>query len=439
MKHKILELSMDAMVGEDLEYLANKPNFSRIFKDSARVGSVTTIFPSITYPAHASMMTGCRPGKTGIYTNFRLNVNPPKAYKDWHLEASAIQAEDFFAAAKRAGRTTAAVYWPITGNNPNIDWEINELFFYQNEDRETLFRKYGANDEAIAVVKENLHRWPDTSGAAKSDPFASYFDSFITGCMCSLIRRDQPDFLIAHNCILDSTRHRHGVFHEMVNKALDQTDEWLGEIADAMEDAGVFEDTDFLLVSDHGQRDKVRNVRLNVLLRRAGFLEANEDGDITEWRARAIANGMSVYVALKDRNDEKTKREVFDYLQALANDGVWGFNKVTSAEEIREKYGCYGVFDFALNTDGYTSFIEGTQEPLVTNHDFTDYRSGKATHGYMPEDGAQPVFVARGPSFRPGTFVEKAQIIDEAPTIAHIMGQSLPQAEGRVLTELLRG
>ena len=156
MKHKILELSMDAMVGEDLDYLAQKPNFSRIFRDSARVGSVTTIFPSITYPAHAGMMTGCRPGKTGIYTNFRLNVNPPKAYKDWHMEASAIQTEDFFAAAKRAGMTTAAVYWPITGNNPNIDWEINELFFYQNEDPETLFRKYGANDEAIAVVKENL-------------------------------------------------------------------------------------------------------------------------------------------------------------------------------------------------------------------------------------------------------------------------------------------
>ena len=426
---------MDAMVCEDLDYLAGKPNFSRIFKDSARAGSMETIFPSITYPAHVSMMTGCRPGKTGIYTNYHLKVNPPKGDKDWHLLSSEILVEDFFAAAKRAGRTTASVYWPVTGNNPNVDWDINELFFYQNEDRETTFREYGANDEAIAVVKENLHRWPDRSPAQKNNPFAASFGNFINGCVCSLIRRDQPDFLIAHNCLLDSTRHRNGVFHPLVTKALDRTDEWLGEIADAMEEAGVFADTDFILVSDHGQRNKVRGIRPNVLLERGGFLKTDAAGMITEWRARAIGNGMSAYIVLKDPSDAKA---VFDYLQKLADDGVWGFNKVYTAEEIREKYGCYGEFDFAINTDGYTSFTGLAEEPVVSAYDQSDYRKSKAAHGGMPEDGAQPVFIARGPSFKPGAFIERAQVIDEAPTIARIMGQTMPQAEGRVLTELLR-
>ncbi len=437
MKHKIFELSMDAMVCEDLEYLANKPNFSRIFKDSARVGSVTTIYPSITYPAHCSMMTGCRPGKTGIYTNFHMHVNPP-AVNDWHLESSEIQVEDYFAAAKRAGMTTAAVYWPITGNNPNIDWLLNELFFYQDEDPETHFRKYGANDEAIAVVMENIGLFPRGKKKDWFDLTSRTFNFFIMGCVKSMIRRYQPDFLVAHNCILDSTRHRVGVFHDRVKAALDQTDLWLGEIADAMIDAGVFEDTDFILVSDHGQRNKVRAIRLDYLLKQGGFLESDEDGKITDWRARSISNGMSALVLLRDRKDEKTRQEVYAYLQKLAQEGVWGFCEVRTAEEIREQYGTYGDFDFCLNSDGYTSFIKGTTGSAVKHSVFMDNTSNRAAHGYQPEDGAQPVFIARGPSFKPGAYLEKAQIIDEAPTIAHIMGSSLPQAEGRVLTELLR-
>ena len=439
MKHKVFVLSMDAMVGEDLTYLAGKPHFSRLFKDSARVGRVTTIFPSITYPAHVSMMTGCRPGKTGIYTNYLIQVNKPKKDVPWHLDACEVKVEDYFAAAKRAGRTTAAVFWPVTGNNPNIDWEINELFFYLDEDMEEHFRKYGANDEAMAVVRENIRRFPK---AKEYNPRymrgGKDMDDFIMGCVCSLIKRDQPDFMVAHNCILDSLRHRYGVFHEKVTRALDDVDEWLGEVADAMQEAGVLEDTDFILCSDHGQRNNVRNMKLNVLLGRRGFLQTDEEGNITEWKARCVANGMSAYIFLHDRKDEKTKAEVFDYLKELAADGVWGFNEVYTAEEIKEKYGTWGDFDFAVNTDGYSSFIESATGSPVGKHNFSDYRSGRATHGYFPEDGAQPVFVAAGPSFEPGAYIERADIIDEAPTIAHILGDSLPEAEGKCLSELLR-
>jgi len=429
---------MDAMVGEDLDYLASKPNFSRIFKNSARVGRVTTIFPSITYPAHVSMMTGCRPGKTGIYTNYVVGKKKIPGDVPWHLDADEIRVEDYFAAARRAGRSTAAVYWPVTGNNPNIDLEINELFFYLNEEIEPRFRQYGANDEAMAVIRENLFRFPKAKEYDPARVKNNGFDDFIMGCVCSLIRRDRPDFLVAHNCILDTARHRNGVFHENVTRSLDITDAWLGEVADAMEEAGVLADTDFILCSDHGQRNNVRNMKLNVLLKRRGFLETDEEGHITNWRARCVANGMSAYIYLHDRADEQTKGEVLDYLKTLAADGVWGFNEVYTADEIKEKYGTWGDFDFALNTDGYSSFSESAVEPPVGKYDFSDYRSGKATHGYFPEDGAQPVFVAVGPSFKPGAYIERADVIDEAPTIAHIMGETLPEAEGKCLCALLK-
>ena len=140
---------------------------------------------------------------------------------------------------------------------------------------------------------------------------------------------------------------------------------------------------------------------------------------------------------LKDPSDEKLYNEVGDYLRRLESEEVWGFT-VRTEPEVKERYGVYGNFAYLLETDGYTAFSESWLEPLVNPVDLTDYRLGKATHGYEPEKGPQPVFVAAGPAFRPGAVLEQAFVIDEAPTYAAILGQTMPQAEGRVLCELLR-
>ena len=437
MKPRIFAYSIDAMVGEDVEYLLSKPgsNFSRIFRDASRVKRMTTVFPSSTYPAHVSIMTGCRPGKSGLCFNTVPHVNGI-GYPDWFLDSKDVKAEDFFSAAKRAGMTTGAVYWPVTGNNPNIDYEINELFFYLHEEIEPHFREYGANDEAIEVIRENLSRWPHVP----SSPIAvrgAGFDDFINGCVTSLIRRDKPDFLVAHNCVLDSARHKNGVFHKNIEPALDLADEWLGEIADAMTDAGVYDETNFVVLSDHGHINYVRTSRIGALLRRGGFLSGNEEGKITDWRVRPFSHSGSAYLILKDRHDEALKKEVFDYFTALSKDGVYGFDKVYSAEEIRERYGTYGDFDFALCSDGYTAFSGNTMEPPIVPASPAGNLGGKGMHGYFPEMGPQPVFIGRGPAFRPGAEIEQAFTIDEAPTFAKIMGTALPEAEGRVLAELL--
>ena len=436
MKEKTIVLSMDAMVGEDIEYLKTKPNFSRLFEKRVQVGKMCTIYPSITYPAHVSMMTGCRPGKHGIITNGKFKTTLGNV--DWHLYNHELQVEDIFAAAKRAGCTTASVYWPVTGCNPNVDYLINEFFFYGNEPVEETFAAMGTNEVTMEIVRENMDRWPTEPGGNGNNKLYLHntYDAFIMGCMCSLIRKHQPDLLLAHNCWFDSLRHRNGVFNELVREGLDQMDLWFGELIEALEDAGVYEQTNFVLVSDHGQRDFVRRIKVNTLLRRGGFVDANQE-EVLDWRAYGQSNGMSATIFLKDPDDKELWQQVYDYLQALAADGVWGFNKVYTEQEARERYGMYGGFAFMLESDGYTSFAESWREPVIHPVDLTDYRLGKATHGYEPEKGAQPVFVARGPAFRDGAYLENAWVIDEAPTIARIWGQTMPQAEGRVLAELL--
>ena len=113
MKQKLLVISMDATVHEDVAYLETLPNFQKILGKRADVERVKSVYPAVTYPAHSTLMTGCTPGKHGIYNNEPFKTFDD-GYKHWYLDSKWIRVEDLFAAAKRAGCTTASVYWPIT-------------------------------------------------------------------------------------------------------------------------------------------------------------------------------------------------------------------------------------------------------------------------------------------------------------------------------------
>jgi len=439
MKQKLFVLSMDAMVREDVAYLETKPNFAKIMAKRAEVTGVRSVYPASTYPAHTTLQTGCYPGKHGVRMNFQLKTvedNIPH----WARFSDDIEVETVFDAAKRAGCTTASVYWPITGRNPSIDYIINEYFFYYpgEKDRiEEVFAGMGANEDALQAVRENLHlfpgrRNPKAPGGVNRE---GVFDDFIMGCTCSLIRNIQPDVMLVHNCWLDSLRHRYGVFNEHVTAGLDATDAWLGDVIAAMEKAGVWEQTNFVILSDHGQRNYTRLVKLNVLLRQGGFQELAPDGTIYNWKAYAQSNGKSSTIFLADNTSEKLYRRVYDYLKQLQAEGKWGIEAVHTGEELRERYSQYGPFSFMVEADEPTEFVNTLSGEAVKELPDGEVHGA---HGYEPEKGPQPVFMGSGPAFREGVVLERAEMVDVAPTLAKIMGQELPQADGRPMTELLR-
>lgn len=224
MQEKMIVLSMDAMVREDVAYLESRPHFARLMAGRAEVERVEGIYPSITYPAHVTIATGCFPGKHGVISNTAF-----KTVKDgidhWHLYAERLRVEDLFRAARRAGRSTAAVYWPVTGLNAGIDDLIDEYFFpYYGETPEEAFAKLGAREAALEAVRENLCRFPYHFQKGLPLTRENTFDDFVNGCACSLIRRRRPDLLMLHNCYLDSLRHRFGVFAPQIREGLDLMD-----------------------------------------------------------------------------------------------------------------------------------------------------------------------------------------------------------------------
>jgi len=427
---------MDAMVREDIAYLETKPNFKKIMEKRAEVDKVLTVYPASTYPAHTTLMTGCYPGKHGVFANFQLKTFNDGVYH-WATNSSWVYAEDIFAAAKRAGCTTASVFWPITANNPNVDYIINEYFFYypNESDRiEETFAAQGANEAALQAVRENIQHFPrEMDGKV---PIDDYFDDFIMGCTCSLIRNVQPDVMLVHNCILDGYRHKKGVFSDIIPRGLDLTDEWLGDVITAMEDAGVYEDTNFIILSDHGQMDLNKHIHLNVLFREAGLLEVAPDGGIYNWKAYSQSNGFSTTVHLVDNTNKKLYDQVYAYLQQLQESGKYGIRKIYTKDELLQQYGQAGPYSFMVEAeDGY-----GFANSWTAEHPIVPLANGGVcgTHGHAPERGPQPVFMAHGPDFKEGARIDRAKLVDVAPTLAAVLGQTLSDADGRVMTELLK-
>ena len=147
---------------------------------------------------------------------------------------------------------------------------------------------------------------------------------------------------------------------------------------------------------------------------------------------------MSSLVYLKDPTDKELHDSVYKLLCHLRDEGIYGFTKVYTREEIAETEHFDGEFSFVLETDGYTSFSDSCKRPLVAQLDLTDFRFGRATHGHHPDLGPQPTLVAKGPSIKEGVVVDRRPIVDEAPTYAKILGADLSDAQGSPIVEILK-
>jgi predicted AlkP superfamily pyrophosphatase or phosphodiesterase len=338
---------------------------------------------------------------------------------------------DIFDAAKKAGYTTAAVFWPCTGNHPSIDWLIDE--YWTQRPGQTLveaFAEMGACPELWPIIEKNAPLMQE-----RKHPFC---DDFMLACSCDMIRTFKPDFLMIHPANIDGARHGHGVFGEHIRKTLEDTDRWIGDLMEAASDAGVLEDTNFVLTSDHGQMDIKRVIHINVLLADAGLIRPRGEDEDPDWDAWCQSGGMSACVYLKDPGDRNIYEKTYGVLKHLCEEGVYGISRVYTAEEAEREEHYGGEFSFVLETDNYTSFGDRFVRPLVTGADNGDYRKGRATHGYLPSKGPSPVFYCKGPAFREDVALEEGKLIDEAPTIARAMGFGMPDTDGAPVFELLK-
>lgn len=430
MKNKLIVISLDALIFEDIEYLKEKPSFRRLISEGAMVERMHSIYPSLTYPCHTTMSTGCYPDKHGIVNNTVLSCekDPP-----WIFDHKNVKCEDILDVCKRAGLKTASVGWPVTGNHKSVDYLVNECWPESGAPAEAYREAYIENgtpewlfDEAVAPFL-----W---MRVGRKQPESSYF---LTRVSSQIIRSYKPDILMLHVGNVDSYRHKTGVFSDLVRTGLDECENMITMLIHAVKDAGIFEQTNFVITADHGQLNTTRYVNLNCLFAAEGLIKTNSDGSVKEYDAWCHESGMSAQIYLSDPDDEGLKRRVYELLKNKRDEGIWGISEVYTKEELK-KMRLDGGFSFVVETDGYTSFGDDWDGAYASSLPLTVCGCVGGNHGYHPDKAARPPFIAYGPDFLKGAVLSDAELVDGAPTYARVLGLELKNADGRALTELIK-
>ena len=124
---RLCMISLDAVSRPDADRLTRLPALSALKARGVFCDNVRTIYPTLTYPIHTSLITGCYPSSHGIGHNQPFQPDTPPALRAWHWEAGEIQQKTLHQAARDKGMDVASILWPVSGKCPAIRRNFPEV------------------------------------------------------------------------------------------------------------------------------------------------------------------------------------------------------------------------------------------------------------------------------------------------------------------------
>lgn len=426
-REKLYLISLDAVGALDMEYMSTLPNFQKFKSKSAYCEHVTSVYPSLTYPAHTSIVTGRWPKNHGIINNTMLQ--PSRLKPDWYYQHKRITGTTLYDELIQKGYRVAALLWPVTGGS-KIQYnfpEIHPYRFWQNQITTTIAQ--GSAGYILGLL-------PFLKGLQKGVKQPA-LDDFVQRCALHTIKKYHPDMMMIHYLDVDFTRHGYGVNNSHVTESMKRMDARLGELLDLIYKTDDMARTTICILGDHYQKDTTRIVYLNTLLRRKGYLET-KGNRITAYRVVAKNCDGSAY--LYRNKTMKTKKGLDDEIVALftelAKDATYGIERVIPSIEA----GALGADENCIcmleARPGYY-FLDET-EVLVRDVKDEIHHKMRATHGYLPDQPEyETFFMACGRGIRKNITIPKMRLIDEGVTLARLFNVDLGETDGKVIKELL--
>lgn len=429
MKNKyVIVISFDAVSEEDLEFLSKQPNFSKLIKNGALIKNVESVYPSLTYPAHATIVTGKYPKNHGVINNTVLdfkNDNP-----DWYWYRKYIKGDTIFDLAEKSGMKTCSILWPVTARS-KITYNMPEIFCTKKYDNQIL-------KSALAGSKIYQVNMNKRFGYLRQGMEEPYLDNFATEVAKKTIRELKPNLILLHLIDTDSQKHKYGIENKEVIESLKRHDERLGEIIESLKLAGIYEDSTIIALGDHSQINVNNVIKLNSILMKNDLINVNGN-KIKSYKAIAKSCDGSSYIYLKNKNDVETRKKVRDILNELKNKYSNVIEEVYNNEEIKNlgadinasfmieaKRGYYFIDDFLGEA------IEVIDESSKIKHKL------RASHGYLPSrDNYKTFFIAYGKTIKKGVVLEKGKLINHGPTIAKLLDIDLRDCDGIVEERIL--
>lgn len=384
----------------------NAVKIRQLMQDGVYADGVNSVFPSMTYPSHTTIVTGVQPVKHGIYYNNLFEPNGPTGKMYWN--DSSIKVPTIWGAAQQKGMTVAALLWPVSAGAP-VQYDVPDIGSMGETTREAYSKPAGFVDE----LKKQVF------GGASTIPYGK--DENVGRIAAYVIQQARPNLMTIHLFSVDHFEHEQGRDGNHVRAAVADADSAVGIIEDALKQAGIWEQTVMIVTGDHGFLDVTTQVNPNVWLAAAGLIK---DVKTDDWKAQFFSVGGSSYLYLKDRKDVATLRQVKQILSGLPESQKRLFRIID--RPLLDAIGGNPEVELALSGLNGAAFANAsTGEAVKEGHG--------GTHGYFPDfREIRTGFVACGPGIKKGGEIRMMNLRDIAPVVAKLLGLALPSAEGTI-------
>ena len=422
MSKRLVVISVDALSVDNWEQVNSLPTFRALLEQGAFSRELRSVFPTLTYAVHTTMVTGVHPATHGILHNNPLQPLVPEKEKAWYWYSRVIRAQTIYEVASAHGLRTAALLWPVTGG-ANINYNLPEIAALPGENQALKVRRHGS---PLFCLELELRFGRLRSGASQPA-----LDNFVTASAVHTLRTKRPDLMLIHLIDLDDKKHYFGTDSLEARQALERMDSRLAAIIGATKAAGTFAETAFLVIGDHGQLNVDYRVRPNNLLREQGLI--NLDGGKSEWRAYVQCSGGSAYLYVRE-GDLAAHEKAMAILLEAAGEDKYGIEAVHGPAAFPDLCGAHGIAAVIEARQGYY-FDEAIAEPTV--HYITAPGKQYATHGYSPHKPDYTcLFIAAGNGVLRRGDLGALEMVDIAPTMANLLGLPFSRRDGRPIAGL---
>jgi hypothetical protein len=203
----VLLIGIDGMGAEGFQ-LAKTPHLKELAKQGALSIKARSVMPTVSSPSWGSILTGAGPEQHGMTSNAWLLSN-------YTIEPTAKDADGYF----------PSIFTLLRQNRPDAEIAV----FYDWDGLGNLFN----------------HKYLNRVELTKN-----YHETFEKAVPYILEKKPQLVFLYIGNP--DEVGHEHGFDSEEYYQSLEQVDAKLGDLFAALKRAGLYEETEIIIVADHG-------------------------------------------------------------------------------------------------------------------------------------------------------------------------------------------
>lgn len=406
------------------------PTIRQLAAEGVAAEGMRPVNPSVTWPNHTSLITGVRPEKHGVLFNgvlTRQEPGRPVRVEPAKTQAELITGPTIYELLKPLGYRTAAINWPCTRGSENIDDNFPDV------------------PDQVTVMSPILRAELVKTGALRDETQKSFMsmsapqkDAVWSAAACQSIRARKPHFMTYHILNTDGIHHKYGPKTPAGYTALALADQNVRDLLAVLDEAGIRQKTTIFIVADHGFNTAKKLVLPNVVFRKAGLMTLAPTTAVIRADAQIISEGGIAMVYLN--NPESATADRTKVIELLKDhEGVASIlePKDFAALGLPLPTASKQAPDLILVADtGYAFSNASIGDDTVVQTDTLKWTIGN--HGYLNTDpNMNAVFVAWGRGIKKGARIGVIENIDIAPTAAHLLGQSLPNVQGKVLKEIL--